>query len=676
MVRVSIDVEAATGVVGALRTAVDDAFDEWTAVANAAGRALCSTGPLGSLSDPLIQISRAATDLETRVELAIVYNTGDDGRMPGGGVLTYELPGDGDSIEAVKQQLGTEIAQGIQGLSPYGDYLNREDVERFEHYTSLLAKYDRDPLVTDALFTELGPEGIVSVPIMLKDFASRYQQGLLGHPEEDIRWGEDTPMSTHIADLQLRFMESFGTGLATSTRSADFARANPDLADEIVSAVTKDATGAGWGLSQVLRHGTYADAFLTDLGTGLYEWEKDQNGPVWSQQLNGDVVSWRLSTQDDGAHYDPFVGLFEAMGRSPGGALDFFNPDGGGEEAQERAEYLIQERTWQADDFNALGEALDAAATGFRSADDPRAEQSAWVASATVHFLATRDGDDKIGDAGKDSLAHLLATYIYDIDRVATGVTEGLGTNDPAAGAPWEVGLPVGANFSDDELRTVMAEVLQDGDAVAHLAGAVTAWNAHRIDVAAGDWGGEGTDSSRVRAALNGSSTLSGYVLSVMGVGLGDVAKSADERAQMFIDLTSDVVGLVPTGGTFTSFLADQALSAGSDAAGDRWTGNESRVADEQHTVREVAYTDLQIAMAVALAEHGHLPWSATTDETGATYAWFDSGRFDADALADPSTRNDFITWMGSGEAGQTATALLPDIAALFDRGVKRGAGE
>lgn len=43
--------------------------------------------------------------------------------------------------------------------------------------------------------------------------------------------------------------------------------------------------------------------------------------------------------------------------------------------------------------------------------------------------------------------------------------------------------------------------------------------------------------------------------------------------------------------------------------------------------------------------------------------------------LADPAVRNDFISWLGSGEGGETMTRLLPDITAEFDRGVDRGSG-
>jgi hypothetical protein len=677
MVTVSIDVAAANGVVAGLRVFVNDVLDEWNDVGLVAQRGLCSTASLRGLSDPLDEMLRLGGELSTRVELAVTYNTGDKGRLPTENVLTYEVSD--DTLDAVKAQLGIELAEGVQRLEPGVKVLHREDVERFEYFTTLMEKYSADAVVTDAMFNKLGPEGVVQVPIILKDFADAYQRD--AHLSEgDVMWDDKTRMPQRISELQQRFLESFGASLATSTKSDAFRGANPDFAKDLAGAATRTPTGQGWGLSQVLRFGDYEPGFLTTLGTELYGWEKDQFGPVWGPQLSRTVMDWRLGTGDNGGHYDPFVGLFEAMGRTPKASLDFFNPDGGGSVAQERAKYFITDRTWRADDFNALGLALDAASTAFHrpGVSVDLQERSAWVASATISYLADRDpgrNDRRIGDAGKDSLAHILATYIYDVDRIAGGADGGLGTHPSNQNAPWDAGLPVGADFSKDDLIAVLNETLTDKGAAAQLGRATAAWNGYRIAIAADGWGGEGSDTARLQAAVNQGSRLTGFVLGAMDTGLTGEAKSADERAQTYIDLASSVVGLIPTGGTFTSFLADQALSAGGDALSDQFTGNESRVAGEQHSVREVAFTDLQIALAVALAEEGKLPSGALTNESGVTYPWFKGGQFNADSLADPSVRNDFIAWMNSGEGGQTLTALLPDVAAEFDHGVNSGSG-
>lgn len=680
MVRVSIDIEAATGVVSSLRTFFDEAMDEWTAVSNAAGRALCSTTSLKALSDPLVLVSQSAKDLETRVELAVLVNTGDDGVMPTSGVVSYELSGS-DTIENVKDQLGRELADGLRNLDAY-DYLSRQDVEELEHYTTLMEKYANDPAVTDGLFDALGPQGVVELPVLLKDFAKNYQQHLMGHPEEDISWDEDTPMSMRIADLQQRFMEAYGTGLATSTGSDDFNRDHPDFADQIVQVVTEQRAGLGWGLSQILRYGDYDADFLTSLGTGLYDWEIEQYGPVWAPQVANDEWAWRLGTDDDGQYFDPFVGLFEAMGRNPEAAADFFNPDGGGEDAQERSKYLIQERTWRADDFNALGEALDAASTTWHNtnATPAQQEQAAWIASATVYYLGQRDGGHhgrRIGDAGKDSLAHILATYIYDVDRVAQGTSTGTppSTHTPSSVSAWDLGLPPGANFSLGDLNTVLGEVLTDDTAMVQLADATAALNAHRIETAVEAFNNDPSQTSVVSGSVQTSAKLTGYLLGNLERGTEAAGKEIDERNKQFIDLASDVVGLIPTGKTFTSFLADQARSQGKDAITSALTGNEGAAGAEAFDAQQTALTDLQIAMAVALADSPHLPESATTDQNGDTYPWFVDGGFDESRLEDPEVRSTFQEWITEGAAGDLITDLIPDLSEMYDAGITRGKG-
>ena len=178
-----------------------------------------------------------------------------------------------------------------------------------------------------------------------------------------------------------------------------------------------------------------------------------------------------------------------------------------------------------------------------------------------------------------------------------------------------------------------------------------------------------------IDGSVQRSVQLSGFLLGNPERGSEASCEGADERAQTYIDLASSVVGLIPTGGTFTSFLADQALSAGGDALSDQFTGNESRVKDEQHSVQEVALTDLQIAVSVALAEESKLPSGALTNESGVTYPWFKGGQFNADSLADPSVRNGFISWMNSGEGGGDLTGMLSHILAQFAQGLTRGSG-
>jgi hypothetical protein len=119
-------------------------------------------------------------------------------------------------------------------------------------------------------------------------------------------------------------------------------------------------------------------------------------------------------------------------------------------------QYFITDRTWRADNFNALGLALDATSIAFHrpGVSVDLQERSAWVPSATIHYLAQRAPgmhDRRIGDGAKDSLGHILATYIVDVDRIANNQDDGDGADGyhpNYRAAAWLSGLPVGAEFS------------------------------------------------------------------------------------------------------------------------------------------------------------------------------------------------------------------------------------
>ena len=237
----------------------------------------------------------------------------------------------------------------------------------------------------------------------------------------------------------------------------------------------------------------------------------------------------------------------------------------------------------------------------------------------------------------------------------------------------WEVGLPVGAGLDRGDLA-VMREVMTDRSASGSLGAATAAWNDERITWAMQHWSGADADSAEVRSATYSSAALLGFVLQAQGAGLEAQAKSADETTKAYLGFASDVIGLIPTGGTFSSFLVDQATGVGKDAITDELTGRQARVEAENHSVQEVALTDLQIAIAVAAAEAGHIAPEGMVSEAGRRYPWFDAGGFDPDVLADPGVRNEFIHWVHSSEVGRTMTQVVPADSG-FERG-RAGIGE
>lgn len=273
---------------------------------------------------------------------------------------------------------------------------------------------------------------------------------------------------------------------------------------------------------------------------------------------------------------------------------------------------------------------------------------------------------------------HILATYITDVDRVASGYDsdDPPGTDSQRPVAPWELGLPVGAQFSLDDLNNVMSEILTDDGAMAQLADATARYNAYRMNTAVEAWNEEASLASFVDGSVQSSAALSGYVLGNLEHGSEAAGKEIDERNKMFIDLTSDVVGLIPTGGTFTSFLADQARSAGKDGWMSQATGNEAAAGSEAFDAQQQTLDDLQTAMAVALLDSPNIDDATREDIAADAYPWFDDqGGFDPDVLDDGETLDDFRRWLRAGGAGDTVTGNIPDLSESYGRGIRLGKG-
>jgi hypothetical protein len=492
-------------------------------------------------------------------------------------------------------------------------------------------------------------------------------------------------------------LNGMSTTMATATRNSDDLALPADYARSWIETIEAEVPTSPYydggdgrvdranALTVLLNEGRFGDTFLMGIAEDVYAYERkigDERGKVWGPRGSDGISNGGVYDADGNRFTDPMVGIMSALGRSSEVAATFFNPDGGGSRATDRAEYLIRDRTWTADDFDAVAEALDSAATTYHRPDATSAQQtqSAWIAAATVHYLGTRDGgrhDRAIGDAGKDSLAHLLSSYISDLDRVAQGQNSTPPESGPGFGvnqsefdtAPWLAGLPVGAEFYREDLNKVLGEVLTDDRAMQQLADATAHFNAARTAGAADRFNADPT--AGFTGPMQSSGQLQGYVLGNLERASKAAGKEVDDRNKQFIAFASDVVGLVPTGGTVASFLADQAKSRGADWIEEQFTGNEAAAASAAEKDQEATKLDLQIAAAVALADSPHLPESVKTDENGQVYPWFRPGASVDDAITDPDTRDQFIDWM-KNDAGAIAE-LIPDVSQAYDDGREFG---
>jgi|GEM_PF-1822303 len=660
MVHVSIDVEGCRGVASSLRTFYDDAMREWTSTANAAARALLSTSALKALSDPLVTIALSAKDLDARVDLAVLYNTGDDGRVPTGAVLSFDLPGE-DTAANVRQLLGSKIADGLSDVYDGGAVRNK-DVQRLDNLIGLMEKYTDDEGVMPAMFDRLGPEGTLKVPDMLRAFADEYGRSLSGLSDEDLFHGDDKePMMSYLPKLQQRFLEALGNGLATASKAPGFD--SKDFAQKLGDATSSPVTGAS--LSSFLRYGDYGDLFLSTLGGSLYEQEKRMGPPPWAERLDAGTQAWLpIGTEWKSKDADPMVSLFAQMADHPLAGLDFFSPANPTDAEKARTEYYLKDRSWRGDDFDAVADAVDRAATAFHTLGNQYNDRGAWLASAAVKHFGSRDD---IGDDGKDSLAHLLSAYMADVDRTAWGAGDktGIGVYPVLELDGKAATDPSGAMFDRDALRKLLSQVLTDKAAATQFVDSVSAYTAAGLRDGAEAWDGKdrGVPADTLRYAVDRGASLQGFVLGAMNAGLEKEGKDQDEKVKLILGLADDLVGLVPTGGTITSFLADQVKGQGSEWMENRWAGAEGEAEGQSKSALELTRNNMQIATTVALIEAGHLPVALNKD-----LPWVVDGRLDTSKLTQPEIRDRFLDFIGRPESG-IVTELGPDIDAEVIRG-------
>lgn len=657
---VSMDLGVLREALSELETFTRRARGGWPRVEQATRRAQLSPSRTAlELDQNLDTILRLRGDLRARVDLMELADQAEAGRSLHGstsGVVTLSMPG-GDSIEEVRRLLGGQLATRLTGLDPYGQRVDRSDVEQLDRLAALLRTYSQDAQVMQGLFDTLGPRGTLEVPIVLKDLLAAYERDARSSFDDDGLWREGTSTVEHLRVLQDDVVAALGRGLGVYSATDAFPR---DYADGLVEAAAGH-TGEGWALAQVLGHGRYDGTFLVDVASGLVELERTETENHWIEQPG--VLDWRLGTEDQ-PRYDPLVSALGQLARDPQATLTFFNPDSGGPATTARVEHVVR-RSWYADDGDAAGRALDVAATALHTYGHPRAADAAAVATATVRALADAGS---FGDAGKDSLGHLLAAYVVDINQVAIGRAQSSAA--PPSNAVWDVDLPPSAVFTDVHLRTVLRDVMTDPAAASTLGEATAAFNAARMAAGVDAWAA-GDDFGAAQAAANQSAALQGFIVRSMTLGLTAQAAETDAHVQAFLGAATDLIDLIPTGGAVTSFLADQAKSAGIEAVTSSWTENEARVSGARHTVEQVALLDVQMAMVMAMAERGLLPDDAMRDNDDQTYPWFTGGAFDADRASDPEVRDAFVAWMKSGDTGERATAILPDMNAEFASGTR-----
>lgn len=646
MVLVQMDVDALKGVTDRLRSLSEQAFDEWTTVGTAASAALARVPRMTTgLTTHLPALAQLARDLEARVDLAILVNTGDDGRAPSG-MVSYTLPGGVESMAAVKQALGEQLA------ALAGTEHAQTTPEGMAALDERLARYVDDPEVMSAFYRALPPAGLL-------DLMSEAADVYYGNNDISI-------------DLRTSLLEHLKAGLHT----ADASWTGPEssaYAAALVGAATGEGEGAwdyensfraGGALSYLLYDSEFSNPFLTTVGEGIDAYERvtsDGRPGLWMSRVMG-MNTWYGYFPDGvvSASWDPAVSLMSAFGNNPEVSLDFFMKDSSGGSVSERQMYWLHDRTWTDDQFSHLSEALLAATTDptlIQPWDSASAAQAALLASHTINLIGHRpgiDGDLLTDDDGPTNaagnFATILSTYVYgaDLSVWVTGAEWNKGDVGEARLPYCDGAAPNTPLFDPDSLEKFIVLSSSTDDGFTNLRAGLDTYSARKYAIAVEALAANPEDAVEQRwfeEAYGSQAKLEGLFVHAVGESTIAEAGDADEVRKKWVELASSGIGLIPFGGVVTraggsalteklvTFTIDQARGEVASQVSEDWATLKGQAVSNQTDIAETSLDRARYDVLYAMAHNdgllvGDLP-NTTWAPKGELLTWSEYSELD-----------------------------------------------
>jgi len=631
---VKIDIGPLQGAIDSLTTLASTVRGQKSVVLLRAEAALHPvSSQLSGVDAKVGELEAAAEGLQARLDLAIVVNSGDDG-FPTSGVVSYTLPeGASDSVVAVKQLLGEELADATD--NPVLTY----DAGLFADFQARFARWTDDTTVMPSFYESVTADGLLTFMSAVAD---------------------DTTGEVLALEKRQMMLQDLQTGLETSSTVWSSFEAD-GYADALVQAGTHtDISGMSYALSgskaaalsYLLYDGRYATPFLTSVGEGLDQYERVEmqgTSHLWSnrQPIGYNWLSL-FPPESRAANYDPMVGLMSALGNNGEASLKFFSGGDGDDEdsLDDRQKYYIHDRTWTHDQFVHLSEALLAGTTDPAIMSDPgSAPQAAALVANSVNLLGHREaiGYYDAGMFGTDidhssaesatNFARMLSPYMYGVD-LTLQVDE-----NPA----WDKGLTgqdmslIYANarldnvpiFNQDSLDTFIALAGGSEDGLAVMREGLNTYAAQKYGLAGDqlettidpETGQPPPDAfAAFQNAYASQARMEGVFVNAIGDSEVARAKGEDETRQAWVDLAGGVADVVPVtklaGGdqaveAVISFAHGQASSAATDAASEHFATAEEREVDRQNDFADQTLSQSKYAVYQAMGDAGLLPESA-----------------------------------------------------------------
>lgn len=491
----------------------------------------------------------------------------------------------------------------------------------------LLGKYDTDQMFAAMLMNKIGPGGLLTLNKVIAQSASDDKPDAYNNKDGG-------PRDNELGDLIKQFQERMGTTLGTATGgqdgydpgTRDEYKLDSDFTEELnelgrqKSAYRWDGIDQDYGveiygyqaLAPLLKTGEFSSDFLTDVGNGMYYFDKgdgEHGGGPWMDtvaDLRGDHgirLDWTEGTgSTHAAGFDPMRGLMTALGNNPQASHDFFTDsrsytyDGSEGHDQtdgynEKVRYLLNERHW--------GLPNDQPYMGDGTKDDGYYDKKLWEEQNNTHAM------DPLGKAlsaatggGDQASATLFGDVVYEVSKGDSGkfgdlrddfadmATQHLGAvnsafiGDGGAGSDGDIdpvmkGIQYDPGFSskdDVALEMFLAEIGRDDEAATHLTAAEGLYMQAGYQHYAGL---DGTLDDRIAAIDSNINTPLGHVLGALDYGSSEQTfqdhQESDKEHNDAVDSKYKIIGFftdklpfdkLPVGGDIASMGVDAYLDA------------------------------------------------------------------------------------------------------------------
>ncbi|NJP96619.1 NDUFAF4 family protein [Nonomuraea sp. FMUSA5-5] len=391
------------------------------------GRALTSIGTSmsgpGTLRDVASQISQHVPDLQRRLDLIVsTQKIGLDK-----GVVwadeTLWVSNSPASGAAAAKTVADQLRKAVKDVAEGRGTLSKETLE-------LLEKHQHDPYFAVALAKEIPPKE-------LKALLERFYLADRGSLKDD--WA--APSSSSVMD---RLARALSVTLGTASRGVGEMKLPKAYIDELIA--TDDDPMSGRMVDELLRYGTFDDAFLREIANKVFD--------------NAQKPS---SQQQDIIKFGP--GLAAALANNARVAQDFFT-----DPARKPLSFLMRDNFWGSGNGE-LGRAIEAATTRFRDHGQPpgtsRGYKSALIASWAAHFWSDPRAQANLPDT-KQNAARVFSAYMGDVHRAAiSDFPEPMGVNPQPDSDPNLPGKqPHGAMFDGGAVKNVMTWAFKDPQAL------------------------------------------------------------------------------------------------------------------------------------------------------------------------------------------------------------------